>query len=57
LPFCVIVWSSEQEFQGDLSDSWVSGLGDISEVTVQDVARRIVELRVVEDVEELRPEL
>lgn len=48
---------SPNELRTDLADAWVASVGDVSEAAAADVTARIKELRVVEDVEEFRPNL
>jgi len=48
---------SPDEFRTDLTDAWIAGTRDITEVGIADVPGRIVELRVVEDVEKFTPDL
>jgi len=41
------------ELRAELTDAWIASLGDNTEIRVSDVSTRVLELRVVEDVEEL----
>ena len=45
------------ELRADLADARIARIADDSEVRIGDVAARVLELRVVEDVEEFTPNL
>ena len=55
-PFIKQLFSLEGELQTKLNQPWIIGGGDASEVNTTDAAVRITEVRMVEDVEELRSE-
>src|SRR5205085_8546934 len=48
---------SPDKFRADLTDAWIAGIRDVTEVAVADVPGWISKLRVIEDVEELTSNL